>query len=48
MKRPHILLFKIFRAESGSKITPRFKKVANNFTVEMDAEEYETCSFYFL
>ena len=34
MKRP----FKIFYAESGSKITPMVKKVANNFTVEMDAE----------
>ena len=38
MKRPHIPLFKIFCAEAVSKITPRIKKVANNFTVEMDAE----------
>jgi len=38
MKRPHIPLFKIFCAESVSKITLRVKEVANNFTVEMDAE----------
>ena len=38
MKRPLIPLFKIFCAESGSKINPRVKEVANNFTVEMDAE----------
>jgi len=31
-----------------SKITPRVKKVANNFTVEMHAELNETCAFYFL
>jgi len=28
---------RVFCAESGSKITSRVKKVANNFTVEMDA-----------
>ena len=38
MKRPPKPLFKIFCAESGSKIAPRVKNVANNFTVEMDAE----------
>ena len=49
MKRPHIPLFKIFFcAESVSKMTPRVKKVANNFTVEMDAEYHETRAFYFL
>ena len=38
MKRPHVPLFEDFCAGSGSKITPRVKKVAYNFTVEMDAE----------
>jgi len=39
MKRPQIPLLKIFfYAGSGSKITHRVKKVAYNFTVEMDAE----------
>jgi len=38
MKRPPKQLFKIFSAESWSKITPRVKKNANNFTEEMDAE----------
>ena len=36
----------MFCAESRSKITPSVKKVANNFTVEMDAEYYETCSHF--
>jgi len=47
MKRPHVPLFKIFCAESGSKIAPKVKKVANTFTVEMDAEKKETCSFIY-
>jgi len=46
MKRLHIPFIDIFCAESGSKITHRVNKVSNNFTVDMDAKFYETCSYF--